>query len=452
MIYYYAKMHRGEKRLFVQTPNQRAITEKLKSIAPCRWSQTERAWHFEASNTVFKKIKEAFPEIASQKDLADSALHERTKHTKIDVSQPHVRAYQYQPGRFQIFASYHPKLAAVLKTFPFSVFDKPTKQWTVAINEKQKKSLEDFCKTEGLVLQWQDGTMKQTTRPRPQAFEISDYRKCPPEMLQKLETMRYSPNTINSYRQSMEEFINYFASKNIDNITESEIVAYIHYLVKERGISASYQNQAINAIKFYYEKVKGGERKWYQLERPLKEQKLPTVLSEGEVLAIIKVTTNLKHKAMIMLCYSGGLRLSELLNLRPTDVDSKRMQIVIRGGKGKKDRYTLLSEKILPVLRDYFKQYRPKEYLFEGLGGGPYSARSFQAVVGDALTKASIGKHATVHTLRHSFATHLLEAGTDLRYIQSLLGHSSSKTTEVYTHVTSRALKGLRSPLDGLDV
>jgi site-specific recombinase XerD len=222
-------------------------------------------------------------------------------------------------------------------------------------------------------------------------------------------------------------------------------------LVKERGISISYQNQAINAIKFYYEKVAGGVRKFYQLERPLKEQKLPTVLSVEEIQAMIKATVNLKHKLLIMMCYSAGLRISELLNLRVTDLDSKRMQIKIAAAKGKKDRYSLLSEKMLPLLREYYKAYQPKEYLFEGLDGGPYSERSMQAVVKEALEKAGVGKPATVHTLRHSFATHLLENGTDLRYIQTLLGHSSSKTTEVYTHVTSRALSGIKSPLDGLE-
>ncbi len=198
--------------------------------------------------------------------------------------------------------------------------------------------------------------------------------------------------------------------------------------------------------------MKGGTRKFYQLERPLKEQKLPTVLSVEEVQAMIKATTNLKHKTLIMVCYSAGLRLSELINLRLADVDSDRMQISVKGGKGKKDRYTLLSEKLLPLLREYFKAYRPKEYLFEGSDGGQYGERSLQNVVQSALQNANVKKHASVHTLRHSFATHLLEAGTDLRYIQSLLGHGSSKTTEIYTHVTSKALSGIRSPLDSLDL
>jgi integrase/recombinase XerD len=367
------------------------------------------------------------------------------------ASQNTVQAVQYQPGRYRITALYSPELASILKTFPYSKYEKANKRWSAAIDERQKKALEDFCKTKGMTMLWRDALKTGTLKPRPQPFEIANYRTCPDEMLQKLEVMRYSPRTIAHYKQMMEEFINHHPSKNIDDITEPEIIAYTRYLVKERGISASYQNQAINAIKFYYEKVKGGARKFYQLERPLKEQKLPTVLSVEEVQAMIKATTNLKHKTLIMVCYSAGLRLSELINLRLADVDSHRMQISVKGGKGKKDRYTLLSEKLLPLLREYFKAYRPKEYLFEGAEGNQYSASSMQAVVADALRKANITKHASVHTLRHSFATHLLEAGTDLRYIQSLLGHGSSKTTEIYTHVTSKALVGIRSPLDTLD-
>jgi site-specific recombinase XerD len=271
-------------------------------------------------------------------------------------------------------------------------------------------------------------------------------------MLLKLETKRYSPKTIATYKQLFEEFINYYPDKLIDEITEPEIISYVRYLVQLRGISSSYQNQAINSIKFYYEKVKGGKRKLYELERPIREQKLPTVLSIEEVQTMIKVTTNVKHKTIIMLCYSAGLRLSELLNLRVEDVDSDRMQLLIKGGKGKKDRYTLLAEKLLPLLRKYYQEYMPKEYLIEGVNGGQYSERSIQAIVKEALHKAKVTKHASVHTLRHSFATHLLENGTDLRYIQSLLGHGSSKTTEVYTHVTSKAFSGIKSPFDSLDI
>jgi site-specific recombinase XerD len=187
------------------------------------------------------------------------------------------------------------------------------------------------------------------------------------------------------------------------------IVDYLRYLVIDRKISSSYQNQAINAIKFYYERVLGGERKVYLIERPREEKTLPIVLNETEISDILKAAENLKHKAILMTCYSAGLRLSELINLKLKDIDSERMQIHIAQGKGKKDRYSILSPKLLILLRDYFTKYQPKIWLFEGQTAGQYSTRSIQAIMRDATFKAGIKKKISVHTLRHSFATHLLK-------------------------------------------
>ncbi len=178
---------------------------------------------------------------------------------------------------------------------------------------------------------------------------------------------------------------------------------------------------------------------------------MPEVLSEEEVAAILNATVNLKHKALLMTIYSGGLRISEAVNMKIKDIDSKRMQIRIEQGKGKKDRYTLLGRETLRILRKYVREYRPKEWMFEGSAGGQYSTRSIQNILKKAVTEVGIKKNVTVHTLRHSFATHLLEAGTDLRYIQSLLGHESIKTTEIYTHITTKGFDQIENPLDRLN-
>lgn len=235
-----------------------------------------------------------------------------------------------------------------------------------------------------------------------------------------------------------------------------ETIEFIRYLVSERKVSISYQNQAINAIKFYYERVLGGKRITIYLDRPQKERTLPTILSKEEVQLIISKITNLKHKTMIMLTYSAGLRVSEVINLKIQDIDSQRKQIRVAQSKGKKDRYTLLSEKILILLRQYYIKYKPIEWLFEGQSSDgkivPYFVRSLQMILKKATKKANINKKVTMHTLRHSFATHLLENGTDLRYIQVLLGHQSSKTTEIYTHVTTKGFDKIKNPLDDLDI
>lgn len=188
--------------------------------------------------------------------------------------------------------------------------------------------------------------------------------------------------------------------------------------------------------------------RFYSIERPIRKESLPKVISKEGILKMIDSCHNIKHKCIIELLYSGGLRRSEVLNLRLADIDSDRMTITVVEGKGKKDRITLLSEKMLIDLRKYFIEYRPKHLLFEGPYGKAYSETSISKIVSRAAKKGGLRKRVTPHMLRHSFATHLLENGTDLRYIQTLLGHNSSRTTEVYTHVAIKGLTNIRNPLD----
>jgi len=274
-----------------------------------------------------------------------------------------------------------------------------------------------------------------------------NYRTCPEEYLQKLELKRYANNTVKTYVGCFELFINYYRDVELMSLNENDIRTYLQKLIQE-GKSNSYVNQMINAIKFYYEVVKEMPNRIYSVERPRKEHKLPKVLSKEEVKSIIAHTNNIKHKCIASLLYSAGLRRSELLNLKSSDIDSKRMLIRVNGGKGGKDRFTLLSKSVLEDLRIYFKEHQPKEWLFEGQFGGQYSAESVAKIIKYAARRGGIKKEVSPHMLRHSFATHLLENGTDLRYIQSLLGHSSSKTTEIYTHVATSAFNLIKNPLD----
>ncbi len=249
---------------------------------------------------------------------------------------------------------------------------------------------------------------------------------------------------------ALREFIHYFEGRVIENLTQADIEKFLLYITEQRSVSTSYHNISICAIKFYFEKILDRSQVTFKLERPRRERILPEVLSEEDVVRIFNSVTNLKHKCILMAVYSGGLRLSEVVGLKVSDIDSKRMMVFIRGAKGKKDRYTILSRELLTWLRKYYREEKPETWLFEGITGGQYSMRSVQAVMREAVKKAGIKKHATVHTLRHSFATHMLENGTDLRYIQNLLGHNSSKTTEIYTHITTKGLEQLVSPFDRL--
>jgi len=271
-------------------------------------------------------------------------------------------------------------------------------------------------------------------------------------MQRKLEIARYSTNTIDTYLNATKLFFQHYPKKNPKDISAADIEAYQHELATTRKVSNSYLNQVVNALRYYYKDVLGDAYRVNFIERPRGERKLPKVLSEQEVAAILKTPTNLKHRCILMLIYSAGLRLGELIALERTDIIPERKKVLIRGGKGGKDRVSLLSTKVLSQLDQYMDTYRPKRYLFEGQSGEQYSAAIVQKVFKDAKAKAGITAPASVHTLRHSFATHLLEKGTDLRYIQALLGHSSSKTTEIYTHVSTKALGNIRSPMDDLDI
>jgi integrase/recombinase XerD len=275
------------------------------------------------------------------------------------------------------------------------------------------------------------------------------FRRCPEPYLKKLELKKYAANTVKIYVSFFEKFINHFKGKRLLDINEEDIRNYLQMLVQQ-GKSSSYLNQAVNAIKFYYEVVLEMPNRFYSVERPRAEQKLPKVLSKNEIIKLLSCIGNMKHKCIVSTLYSGGLRLGEALNLKLNDIDSDRMLIRILQGKGNQDRYTLLSTSLLTDLREYYKSYAPKLYLFEGKKGGKYTPSSVQRIINVAADRAGFIKRVSPHMLRHSFATHLLENGADLRYIQTLLGHKSANTTEIYTHVAINTLSSIKSPLDSL--
>lgn len=273
-----------------------------------------------------------------------------------------------------------------------------------------------------------------------------NYKRCPAAYLDKLELRKYADNTVKAYVHQFECFINHYNDIKPENISENEIREYLKILV-QKGRSHSYINQSVNSIKFYYEAVMGMPNRFYTIERPRKQKQLPKVLSKQEIKDLIDCTNNIKHRCIVSLLYSAGLRRSELLNLKIEDIDGKRMLITVKGAKGNKDRMTVLSPTLLEELRTYFKEFRPQTYLFEGPKNKPYSASSVLKLIANAAKKAGIRKKVTPHMLRHSFATHLLEDGTDLRHIQLLLGHNSTKTTEIYTHVAETSFKGVKDLL-----
>ncbi len=326
-----------------------------------------------------------------------------------------------------------------IKTIPFSKWHKEKKYWTVPLSAENVNNLGIFYKDEPV--NW--GKHISYLRIPHIVKAIEDIKK-------ELKIRKYSKKTFKQYSFYNRELL-LFLNKKQEDVNEKDIKNYLYYLAERKEMSTSALNIAISAFNFYYNKVLN-KKFTCDIKRPKKDKLLPVVFNKEEIIQLLQSTRNLKHRAIIMMIYSGGLRVSDAVKLRFSDIDDERKLIFIKGGKGRKDRYTLLSEKALKTLKEYCRKYRPDEWLFPGQKKGTHiSVRSIEHIVKDACEKIHCKKKAKVHTLRHSFATHLHESGVDIKYIQELLGHKNSKTTEIYTHVSRRELGKITSPLDNID-
>jgi len=316
---------------------------------------------------------------------------------------------------------------------PRCYFSGPQNSWVIPAEESNVKSFFEIIAKE------------TATSPE------SSTQKALKEIESHLFLRRYSKNTITTYMEQIRRFFEYYNEVNPFELTDKNVEEYLLHLLKKKNISLSYQKQVICSIKFYFEKILGRETKKYFFERPIQKIiKLPVVLTKRELRIFFDQFDDLKNLTMFKTIYSSGIRISELINLRISDIDSDMMLINIRSGKGMKDRVTLLSEELLVLIRKYYKKYHPKVWLFESSDKIKYSPQAVRKKFHQAFDKTGIDKKATVHTLRHTFATHMLENGEDVRKIQKLLGHKNITTTEIYTHISSKAIQNLRSPLDSL--
>ncbi|MFT3846154.1 MAG: tyrosine-type recombinase/integrase [Lacibacter sp.] len=292
--------------------------------------------------------------------------------------------------------------------------------------------------------------------PAPSVFDKSVHRIHPvnsPALKRFIETLQlkaYSASTINTYTNEFCALLSVLKNHPVDTLRPERLRAYILYCINELKLSENLVHSRLNAVKFYFEQVLHRDRFFTEIPRPKKKSSLPKVLSTSEIKRLLAASENTKHLLMLQLCYGMGLRVSEVVNLKISDIDSKRMQVFIEAAKGKKDRYVNLPQTLLPLLRAYYKEFKPKKYLVEGVNGGQYAIRSVQAVFKNAMRKAKINKPVGIHSLRHSYATHLMEYGTDVAFIQKLLGHNDIKTTLIYTHIADKDVTKIISPLDKL--
>ncbi len=295
-------------------------------------------------------------------------------------------------------------------------------------------------------------TQNERTKSKPILAPLNETQtKAIEQFVGYLKSIRYAENTIGTYSDAVKIFFRFFSERSIDSLEASDITFFNNDYILKYGYSASYQNQVVNAIKLFFRVVESKKMIIEAIERPRREHRLPNVLSKEEVKLILQSSNNKKHVAMLSLIYACGLRRSELLNLSLKDIHSDRNLLIINQSKGKKDRVVPISDKLILLLRAYYVEYKPKKWLFEGqLPFSQYSERSLELVLKKSVTIANIKKPVTLHWLRHSYATHLMESGTDLRFIQELLGHKSSKTTEIYTHVSTKSIQQIKSPFDDL--
>lgn len=386
--------HRNKENIGLYYPKDNLINNAVRKLEGVRWSQTNKCWYLPLNQASYKRVIDALSSIAA----IDESLLRQYLQKKKQVEKTDVVSFSGSPG---------------------------------------------ISRTKGIAVALPAWKLSKENLAALQKF------------IEQLRLKAYSTSTIKTYRNEFLQLLQLLKKKPVDELTSDDLRRYFIYCFEKLKLTENTLHSRINAIKFYFEQVLRRDKFFWEIPRPKKRTELPKMFSQEEVAGIINSTGNKKHKTMLMLAYSAGLRVSEVVALKTIDIDSKKMTIMIRQAKGKKDRIAGLSPVLLVMLREYAKEYKPdrKGFLFEGSDKGScYSTRSLQEVLKKAKNKAGILKPGSVHSLRHSFATHLVDRGTDISMIQKLLGHNSIKTTLRYLHTSNKDLLKIVSPLDDLEL
>jgi integrase/recombinase XerD len=382
-------LHRSGEKIGIYFENFESINILLRKKAGAKWSQSGKCWHVPLTEKSYKQICEA---IKDKAEINSAALKEYLDKRKIASKQ--------------ILQVPEIKIRSIVQV---------TEKLPAKISKGNQEALNRY--------------------------------------IQQLTLKAYGASTIRTYRNEFIQLLQLIKNKPVQDLTTDDLRRYMVYCYEKLNLTENTLHSRINALKFYFEQVLGREKFFWELPRPKKQFLLPRFFNQDEITAIIKAAGNIKHRTMLMLAYSSGLRVSEVVSLKTNDIDRNRMCILIRQAKGKKDRMVVLSPVLLVMLREYENKVKPEKqgYLFQGqYKEEPYSTRSLQLVLAAAKTKAGILKPGSIHALRHSFATHLLDKGTDVTMIMKLLGHNDIKTTLRYLHVTNRDMLQIISPLDDL--
>lgn len=404
-------VHRNQECIGIYFQNDPSINNIIRKLAGAKWSQTNKCWWIPLAKESYNKL---FFALNGKVTIEYSLLHQYLLEKKKGAAEVNQRIMRYP-------------------------FLKPEEKIQLPVENNQL--IHSAVKLKSEIVSYKTGRI----------YPVNVHVL--PSMKQKLKLKAYSPSTIKTYINEMAQLLQTIKNIPADDLTPEHLRRYLVYCFEKLKLTENTLHSRINALKFYYEQVLGREKFFWEIPRPKKHLLLPKVLGEKEIAALFNALENKKHKAILFTAYSAGLRVSEAVALKIKDIDSDRMQLLIENAKGKKDRYVTLSPVLLDVLRNYIKAIKPRpvKFLFEGEQvGEPYPTRTAQKVFQRAKEKAGIKKTVSFHSLRHSFATHLLEKGIDIRYIKEILGHFSITTTERYLHVSKEKLISIQSPLDDI--
>lgn len=447
-------VHRQEDKISLVFDYDQELIDLVKKLPGRKWSKTMGYWHVPFREDYQQKLKEVLRDfeikfIETDKQLLDAnnipAISEEKKEVPLQKKKININ-YNKTEGLLYMKIPFNKK--DDIKKLEGAWWHPGAKVWSAIANRDNWNRLKKIFdnKTYELKIINDEFTVKKK-RKKPQKVLPNIVEK---KFIEEMVLRNKSPNTIETYQNQVNHFLHRFKDENIKEISTDKIKKYIFDKINNKGYSREYQNQVINALKRYYEYVHSREFEDFELPRPKKGFHLPKVMSRDNVQKVLDITRNQKHKTIIGILYGCGLRLNELLELKIEDIDFEAKTMFVNKGKGDKQRMVPIGENLINQIKRYKKSFLPKEYLFNGQKSLKYSGKSVQSIVAGKAARAGIVKRITPHTFRHSFATHLLEDGVDLRVIQVLLGHRSSKTTEIYTYVSRKNLLNVKSPLDNL--
>lgn len=466
--------HRGSTFIKVEIPNIPSAKKLIRLIQGRKWSKTHVCWYLPNSYDALNELRRHFEvEGLSQLKRKQKPLNDNigTIGSKIEVQPDRnisnadkgdtIRLERHESKSLRAFVPYDKKgWISSIKEIPGRKWVARGKYWLlpnvkdthIRLQQKIGGRYLDYRFTIEQDIPKEFLESKRESKCKKAKYKLNGYQERALSAFEEKLTLEHkSHRTIKTYKALFRHFLLYFSNTIPSKISKEQIEKYLSYK-KQENASDSQMNQLVNALNCFFIRILNQEAKVCQIIRPKKKKKLPNVFSLEEIELLLKSCKNIKHKTLLILVYSGGLRRSEVLNLRIEDINFNRKSIYIKNAKGGKDRFTFLAKIAEKYLREYFMQYKPKYYLFEGQVGGRYGESSIQKVFDEARRKSKVNRFVTLHGLRHSFATHLIEKGIPLHVVQELLGHGSIKTTEIYLHISNKFRKELRSPLDDLEI